>query len=560
MTPDSHSRLPAMPEAPGEFERRLVHRSWDQRFKETVETPGRLSAIVGGVGGLILSVLYGLLIGGTDLQTVAILSLLLVFTFLLVVAGEFWWALLVIATACGVNTSEFGFKMSGFELGFVVVVVSYLIRVTLRAMTKFRPATGLGVPFWALFLYLIIHSALMITYHRYEDPSSIKNIMRGCYSVLAPLGFFLLLGHYCNPRTVKPVTLAFLIVTSLITIVAIPIWLFGIDLDRRMELPFSLMWLSPLGAAGMLKSGAVLANFGIAFLLTARTTPRRWLMLGLIGLAFVGSAASGGRLAFASVFLVVALYLALKRQWNACAACAAGLVLLILISTKSPEFVSSLPITAQRALSPLNLGDSDIKRRDETSNQWHRELREDSFDYWTESWVTFLFGHGYGGWDYSLSGDENWNRDFEYAKKIAVQMGHTENAFSSITNIFGLTGLLLYGWFGCTVFRETWRARKLAQRRSFEEAMCDVSLVYMTSFTLLLPFAGGAPGSELLYWQLGLLAARPLLGKAENKELIGAPKPRPLARAGPVVFNPRAGQPALARRHPIQSGRDTRRM
>lgn len=541
MTPDPQRPFQANPEIEREFRERVQGRSWDRNLKETVETPGRFSAIVGGLAGLMIAVVYGLMIGGTELSTVAAISAALVFIFLLVVAGEFWWALLVLATASGLRTSEFGFRMTGFEIGFVAVVAATLIRMALRSMKKYRPPVGLGLPFWALALYLVLHAALVVTHEKFTDPLALKNIVRGYYSVVAPLAFFSLLGFYCHPRTVKPVILALLGVMIATTVFAIPIWLFGLNLTLPEEIPVGFAWLDSNESGGVLRAAPILAVFAIALFPTARSLPRSWMIGGVFVLALLAATLSSGRLALASVMLVSVLFLGLNRKWGACALGALGVGMLVIVATNYPEWIDKLPKTAQRAISPMNLAHSHLKDETSLSDRWHEELRKESFDYWTETWVTFLFGHGYGRWDSSLSGDEMWHRDFDYAKKLAIQMGKTENVFSSITNIFGLTGLLLYAWFTFYLGKSLLHARSLAPPRSFEKAMCEVSIVYIAMFLILSPFAGGAPGWDLFYWQIGLLAARPLLAKSAEEAKIRPPARS--RRADELDFEPRRRRP-----------------
>jgi hypothetical protein len=499
----------------GEFSSK---RTFKRRLKDIIETPGGLAPVVGLIVGLGVAVLYGLLIGGTELQTVVFLSAGFVFVFMLVAAGDYWWALLVILAALGISTGQFGFNLTGFEIGFVAVIVAYLIRSALRAMREVRPAVGLGVPFWALFLYLVVHTALVVTYHRYQGTPGLKNIVRGYYSALAPLAFFYLLAHFCHPRTVKPVVAFFVGAITFTTSVALPVFLFEAAPGFLREAPFSFAWLDSEGSGATLRGGPILATFAVALWPFAHGLVRKAALAALLGLSLLAATASSGRLAFAGVLLAVLLFLVLNRKWMALGGAGAVLGLVMLVVTTSPGVLDPLPKSMQRAVAPLNVAERS-NAENNLSDKWHHELRTDSFKYWTESFATFYFGHGYGAWDESLNGDAQWNRDFEYAKKMAVQMGKTENAFSAITNIFGLIGLLLYLWFLWNVGKQLFKARKLAPVGSFARAMCEVSLVYLEMFLLLSLLQGGVPGWEVFYFQLGLLAARPLLAaKEEEKE------------------------------------------
>jgi hypothetical protein len=95
-------------------------------------------------------------------------------------------------------------------------------------------------------------------------------------------------------------------------------------------------------------------------------------------------------------------------------------------------------------------------------------------------------------------------------------MGATENTFNAITNIFGFAGLVLYGSFMVQLGLRTWKGRRLSPERSVERAMCEFSFVNLSIFVVLAPVIGGVPGINLVYWALGVLAARPYLGKPEK--------------------------------------------
>jgi len=105
--------------------------------------------------------------------------------------------------------------------------------------------------------------------------------------------------------------------------------------------------------------------------------------------------------------------------------------------------------------------------------------------------------------------------EIQHRLELAIQMGLTENMFSSITNIFGIVGLILYGGFLIHLCWLLYRGCRLAPIGTEARALCEFSLVSLLPYVLLAPFMGYIPGFDLIYWQLGVLAARSYLGRTE---------------------------------------------
>jgi hypothetical protein len=162
---------------------------------------------------------------------------------------------------------------------------------------------------------------------------------------------------------------------------------------------------------------------------------------------------------------------------------------------------------------------------------------------------SFFIGHGFKAWDESLNDDTTSDiLDSERHKEVAIEMGFTENMFSAITNIFGLTGLVLYGLFLFNLAFRLWKAISLCPPNSAARAMCEFSLVTLSA-TLISTFVqGGIPNITLIYWMLGLLAARPYIAR-------GKPAPAPAAAERPAFARPAfGGQPVVSRPRRLRPG------
>jgi hypothetical protein len=158
---------------------------------------------------------------------------------------------------------------------------------------------------------------------------------------------------------------------------------------------------------------------------------------------------------------------------------------------------------------------------------------------------SFFIGHGYKAWDYSLNDDSDDGgdvMDIERRKDLAIEMGLTENMFSSVTNIFGLTGLVLYAVFLLNLGLQLWKGMLLSPERSSSRALCEFSLVNLVAALTSCCFQGTVPNIMLIFWMLGVLAARPYL--ATKKAAAPSVKDRP-AFARPAL----EGQSTLAPPH-----------
>jgi hypothetical protein len=119
--------------------------------------------------------------------------------------------------------------------------------------------------------------------------------------------------------------------------------------------------------------------------------------------------------------------------------------------------------------------------------------------------------------------------------ELAIEMGLTENAFSSVTNIFGLTGLVLYTLLLVNITWTLFRGYKLSPPGSDARALCEFSLVYVLTAMIFCCYSGFVPGINLIYSELGILAARPYL---PTKRSANDPAKAPAAPEIPAFARP----------------------
>ncbi|HEX4086391.1 MAG TPA: hypothetical protein VHY22_15860, partial [Chthoniobacteraceae bacterium] len=164
-----------------------------------------------------------------------------------------------------------------------------------------------------------------------------------------------------------------------------------------------------------------------------------------------------------------------------------------------------------------------------------------SFPYWLQDTTSFWVGHGFKSWDPTIKSDPEGfdGATYEHMMDLAIQMGRTENMFSSVTNIYGLTGLILYLAFMIQLAWKLYRGSRRAPPGSYARALCEFSFVSLVPQILFCPFAGSALGINLFFFSLGIVAARPYLAASSAKPFRGAAPELP-AFARPAFAEQRA--------------------
>jgi hypothetical protein len=97
-----------------------------------------------------------------------------------------------------------------------------------------------------------------------------------------------------------------------------------------------------------------------------------------------------------------------------------------------------------------------------------------------------------------------------------------------------MTGLVLYGAFLIHLCWTLYRGCRLAPVGTEARALCELSLVNLLPWVVLAPYMGNTPSFALLYWLLGVLAARPYLAQEKPARAAATPTPEIPAFARPA--------------------------
>jgi hypothetical protein len=459
---------------------------------------------------LCLAVLFGTWVASGQMEYVGLVGVWLVAALIIIFVQDQWWSPALIITALGISTAFGGTSFSGYEIGVVILAITFPVKMAMKTLRKADPVIHAGIFFWLLLSFACIHAIVCIAYNHIEGVQ-LKNVVKAYYTVIAPLAFYGLMVRYCHNRTVIPACIAIYCCTLFATFVSMFAFLKGLDIEPSLgDVSISVVWLSGDSAAGYLRMAPVTVFIGaLAYWPVVKSfRGKMFLSFGLL-VGVLGALLSGGRVSIGYCILAAAAFAVVRnRIWMAVPAIIA-VAAIAAISTANPDVMNSLPETFQRALAPFNFSDQKTEEQQvlESSNTWHSDLRIQSLDYWLYDTNSFWLGHGFKAWDESLS-DESEGYDYQRHLEAAIEMGRTENLVSSTTNIFGVTGLVLYAGFLIFLAARLWKACKLIPVGRPERAICEFSEVHLCLSLLFSPTNGGTPNFQMLLWVLGVLAAR----------------------------------------------------
>ena len=494
--------------------------------------------------GAILAIVLGHWIAEENWFLLGVVVCVGLGAFLILRLRDNWWVLIPWMGAIGFSTTAPGFNLTGVDAAALLCFVIIAFRRAVGDIRPARPPITLNWVFVALTLYVLIHALMTVIYHHYDGGTQVKNVVKAYYQIAAPLLLVWLLTIYATPSSVRIAVFGMLLISVSVFCVGCTLVYLQIDIPGLSNPLFNFDWAGA-GALGYIRwSSCGLLLVALCLSTVARSAFPKAACLLIVIVALVGAFLGGGRVALAGCLLALALWMGLRRNLLPLILIAPVALVALLAINADPQILKDLPKTVQRSLTPFVLSEhrTEEQRATELSDMWHSDLRKESWDYWIESPIGVVLGHGYKGWNDSIDLKSFTEGPlYESAKKTAIQMGRTERAFSSILVILGAVGVLLY--FGLMLFlvARLWRLRLSSFPGSFSRAMCEFSLC-MVLVSLVTSFhAGGVPSYPIITWFFGLLASR-------EPSAVGAPASvtrRKGARATTVSVSPaKIGRPA----------------
>ncbi len=486
---------------------------------ERISEPWSLNRTFAIAITLVLAMFLGSWVAAGQFENLILLTVWGVATGIVVFVQDHWWSPMLVISALCFTTTAMGFPFGGMEIGIVILSLTFPVKMAMKILRKAEPEMDPGILYWLLLGYVCVHCVLILGYEHIEGVV-LRNIVRSYFNAIVPLIFYGMLIRYATSRTVKPAVIAIFFAFCITVFFAVITVNFGLNIEPFSDLRVDIGWLNQAEAAGNLRHPPLYLFIGsLAFWPTLRRSESRVFLGFVIAISAFGIIESGGRLALLTAAMCAIVYAFFRRGLWLALPVIVGAALVSAIITATPDILDPLPSTVQRGLSPFNYSDrgADAREALQGSDNYHRDLFNKSLTYWTSDTVSFLVGHGFKPWDYELDKAENAG-DVEHWLDVAIGMGGTENMFSAITNIFGLAGLLLYGAFLINLAWTLWRASHLCPDRSPERALCEFSLILLVAALGSCPFQGGIPNYEIVYWMIGLLAARPYLVAASARK------------------------------------------
>lgn len=504
---------------------------------ERISEPTSLNGIFAILATLVIAGLFGSWVGNGKFENIALVILWLATSVIVIFIRDYWWTPPLVLSTLAVGTTALGFPLGGMEIGVLILAITFPIKLAMKTLRKAEPEMTPNIYYWAVTGFVVAHCVIILIYSKIQGVP-LKNIEKSYFQVVTPLVLFGLLIRYCHVRTVRPTVLA-LFFTSIFTIaVSIVVRLKGMSIDAFDDLGISFSWLDADNCSSILRGGPFLFIGGLAFWPTIRSGTGRALLGFAIGLAFIGTVAGGGRLPLLCCIIAGIFFAVIRGKLWLALPFAIFTALLSLIITAEPDVYFSLPEMVQRSMAPLNFSQEGAQLNEDLSgsDEWHKTLRDRSFPYWFADTNSFWLGHGFKAWDQSISKDSDMTAvEMDHMVELAVEMGDTENMFSSITNIFGMTGLVLYACFLINLTSTLLRGYRLSPPGSDARALCEFSLVNILTALIFCCYMGYIPSLNLIYWVLGVLAARPYLaGKLAPAAIEVVPVPEIPAFARPA--------------------------
>jgi hypothetical protein len=185
---------------------------------------------------------------------------------------------------------------------------------------------------------------------------------------------------------------------------------------------------------------------------------RSWLakftLAPIIGFSSALIALGQGRFMTLMYIILPISFFAWSRRWWLCLPAiltGGGIILAVNID---PHLIDKLPADVTRSLSGIIFKPeaTDIQLGAEGSNEWHTALRQEGYQRWTQSPLTFLFGYGLRP-SPDLFETKQYSLDPQTVIGIAANVGAYECGLWSVLAVLGSIGFICY----IIVFFQFWR-------------------------------------------------------------------------------------------------------
>jgi hypothetical protein len=382
---------------------------------------------------------------GSHIVTFSIPELSLTAAFVLTllwafVAGNYWWIpLLTGATLTGVF--KIGFKIYPLEVTIALALIGLAPLIMVRNKDVFQTQRKpLPLVFYLAALYITIRLLIDIV----PDHGSRGTMVRIYLNAIWPFAMGWLF-HHCGKlspaRWAVGLVFVFLSLRAIFAVVGyltdLPLYIPGIN--------FVLSFSDRDSLVSMRYVAFILLLASLILFHSSRSILIKLLLLPFFPFAGGLVVMSEGRLMTLMMFLLPVAFFCWARRWILLFLFTGICFGSIALVNFFPGEVDRLSPFAARSLSGLLLKPnvSYVEEETEGSNVWHHLLRKESYDRWTQSPGTFIFGYGVVP-SPDLYDTKLFALDPQEIVETSANVAAYESAFWTIVAVLGSGGFLLY--------------------------------------------------------------------------------------------------------------------
>lgn len=467
-------------------------------------------------------------------------------------AGKRWWVVVPILTVL-TGTFWVGFKIPPGEIS-VLFAVGALIPSWLMRQSRFiKHRSPLPTTLYILLGYIILHMVVCIFYIKNNNLGSIGSVLRSYSTSIWPLGFAILFHYYADTHYLKAaviggyILMGLTILCNIFTVITgIPVIIPGVNFVVS-----TLVFDEELAEGGLFQirwTALAFMLLSLYFWHNSCNAIGKLLWLFPIATGFILLLAGGGRGAMLLGGTLVLMWFLRNKNYLLLGLACIFCVLIIATINVEPRVLKHLPYSAQRGLSGFILdkktselyGITFSRENHVGSNEFHQMLHQHGYERWTMNTFTVFFGYGLRPYDEPWSNKLINSRDWWWATTSeAADTGAYEKGFWAVTAVFGLFGLLLYGWVLFYYIRNLWKTYWNNTTNSYGQWYVFNAFTKIILWILFCGIMGGFPSSVILF---AIIAHSWIEDKAFAQKSIPDSLPEP---ASPNSIYPHFHQPAL---------------
>jgi len=499
-------------------------------------TSNQLIAWAAAVIGIVLAFNVGGSIADGNYTGVSVSIAALVLGIATLTLREYWWTLPYLAMVSGLSSSALGFNFTLTDVMTACAMTCLIAMTTLGSLHRRESVSQLGVFFFFTLAYVALHAVFFGLNNYFYGNTQFKNIAKAYYGTLFPLILILLIDRFALNKKIEGIVRAQVLIAMLFSLVALVVSFGQFTIDPLANPLIQFSWASYEYSGSYVRWTILpIAMLSLSMIASERNSVARALFKVASFVFISASFFGGGRGTAVMMVLFITTLFIIRKKWKELIL---GGWLLVVVGGVGmivghnldferklhdmPDFLKPV----QRALSIFLPSDQldDSVLLVEGSNKWHEDLQKSAWEYANDDWQSTILGHGFKGWDDSISLDMyTYGAAYQSAVAIAIRMGASETLFYSVLPIFGWLGVILYYGFMIDLARRIHAAIPRCPRNTRARSLCDFSVSYIIVIMIVSPSSGSMPSYNMVFWMIGLVAAEPYLIKAKQRNTVPLP-------------------------------------